>query len=187
VKPRDSKFTAILVHLAAPLSSRDPREQDYLRWLFGEFFRGIDAQHHRRWLRQVARWFTRGGNWTFYPVESRDGRYHRMHMAMEQRIYRHQEAFASVKAFRVWLKTGACFGHYEASAGRLVFVPSSCSYEDCSDDEMREFHQDALEFLRTPYALGRLWPGDSRCLSDRQAALELLINPPREDQHDTDD
>jgi hypothetical protein len=183
VKARDSKHTAVMVHLAAPLATREPREQDYLRWLFGEFFRGVNAEHHRRWLRQVARWFTKGEVWTFYPVIERDGRYHRMHFALEQRIYRHQEAFASLKGFRWWLKTGAGFGHYEATAAGLFFVPNSVSYEDCSDDEMREFHRDCLEFLRTPAALAHLWPGDTRRLSDRQAALELLINPPREDEH----
>lgn len=175
------KFSAIMVSLAAPLASRDPREQDYLRWLLGEFFHGIDRVHHRRWLRQVARLWNRGGIWTFYPVTERDGRVHRRHMAIEGRIYANQEQFASLKAFRFWLKTGAAFGHYEVTpAGTLVFVPDSVSYEDCSDDEMREFHNDALAFLRTPAALATLWPGDTRALEDRQAALEALIRNPDE-------
>jgi hypothetical protein len=179
-----TKHSAVMVQLAAPFESRDQQEQDYLHWLFTRFFRGINPDHNRRWLRQVARWWNRGGVWTFYPVVDRDGRVHRRHMAIEQRIYANQEAFASLKAFRAWLKTGACFGHFEATGAGLVFVPDSCSYEDCSDDEMREFHRDAIAFLRTPYALATLWPGDDRRLEDRQAALETLIrNPDQEDDH----
>jgi hypothetical protein len=173
------KLSAVMVHLQRPIGTLDAHAADYLRWFLLEFIVGINPEHGRRWRRIVARWFNRGGTWSFYPIAERDGRYHRMHMAVETRLFAHQDAFVQLKPFRIWLKTGACFGHFEACpAGGLTFVPSSLSYEDCSDDEMREFHHDALEFLRSPYGLHRLWPAMTP--QHRAETLEALLATPHE-------
>lgn len=167
-----------MVHLRQPIGALDRQAADYLRWFLLEFIVGIDADHGRRWRRIVARWFNRGGTWSFYPIAERDGRYHRMHMAVETRLFKHQDGFVQLKAFRLWLKTGAVFGRYVATGAGLQFEPSSLAYDECSDDEMREFHADALEFLRTPLALATLWPAMSP--KHRAETLELLLTTPDE-------
>jgi hypothetical protein len=104
-------------------------------------------------------------------------------MAIEGRIYESQDGFYSLAGFRWWLKTGAGFGAYSHHNGSLVFVPSSLSWEDCSDDEMREFTENALAYLRTPHALTTLWPAVAA--NDREAMLEAyLIDPTKESDHD---
>jgi hypothetical protein len=145
------------------------------------WIRGVDEVHDRRWRRLLSNLFhTRDAApvLQFYPVVDRSGRFHKRHMAIEGRIYENQDGFLQREAFRIWLKTGACWGHYEAFNGALVFVPNSCSYEDASDDEMREFHEDAIAYLRTPHALAVLWP--AVVPERRLEMLETLLRDPEE-------
>jgi hypothetical protein len=62
-------------------------------------------------------------------------------------------------------------------ADRMVFVPASVEYEQCSDDEMAEFIDNATEFLRSDRAQRRLW----RHLPpyQRAAMVETLMADPR--------
>jgi hypothetical protein len=172
------KLSAIMVKPATPLRMLVGIEREVVTWFLREFFQGIDAANHAAWLRVCRRWWKSDDVWTFYPVVNRHGRFHRMHMKVEGLIFQHQDAFVQPKAFTVWLKTGAVFGEFKASAGKLVFVPSSRKYEDCSDDEMREFHKDAIEFLHTPIALATLWPAMTE--PQRLETLELLLKNPTE-------
>lgn len=155
------KASAILVHLAAPLRFMPPAQlQAVERFLF-QWVEGNDTQHNSRWRRLWSRLFhskQRNPSLHLYVVEARSGRFHARHMAIEGRIFDSQEHFLTRAGFRLWLKTGAAFGQMVASAGALVFEPSSLSYDECGDDEMREFHEDAMRFLRTPRALETLWP-----------------------------
>jgi hypothetical protein len=103
-------------------------------------------------------------------------------MAVMREIHENQDGFmpteAGYKAFTAFVKTGALFGEFEESGGRLVFVPASRNAEDCSDDEMREFHADALEFLRSPLALKTLFPAMDPI--KRIVALESILLSPKE-------
>jgi hypothetical protein len=143
-------------HLSA--YSREGREaiEHYLR----HNIRGVDDANTQAWQRIVER--IEGGEVvSFFNVVERDGSYHRRHMAIEGRIFAHQDCWArhELDAFRNWLKTGACFGRFIAVPGHgLQFEPSSLSYEECSDDQMRRFHSNAMAFLHTDEALERLWP-----------------------------
>lgn len=171
------KHSAVIVQ-APMLDVLDQGEVAIFTRVIYSLFVGIDEQHTARWRRWWWR-AMRSGILKFYPINPFSGAFHRRHMAIEGRIFDNQDNFHSRKAFRDWLKTGAAFGHWHASGGQLVFVPSSLSIEECSDDEMREFHTDAIEFLHTPYALATLFPAMSE--KHRHETLELLLQNPKED------
>jgi hypothetical protein len=178
-----SKATAILVKAHRPLRFLPPADLQALERIIFHWFSGLDTVHNKRWRRTWARLFHSKvvqPIWQLYDLADRSGPFHRRHMTIEGQIFEYQEAFPLTKAgkegFRDWLKTGAHFGHYEASAGQLVFVPSSLSYDDCSDAEMREFHEAAIEFLGTPYALETLWPVVKP--HQRIEMLEAALRPP---------
>jgi hypothetical protein len=181
------KASAVIIRLHRPLRFLPrPLVEALSRIAFG-WIRGIDETHDRRWKRIMRRLFhTRDLQpvLQFYPVLDRSGKFHRMHMSMEGRVFEYQEAFPLTKAgreaFRDWLKTGAHFGHWEGGEGQLVFVPDSVSYEDCSDLEMIEFHEAAMEFLRSPLALSMLWPAVKP--EHRTAMLEAALREPEEEQ-----
>jgi hypothetical protein len=176
------KSSAIIVRFHRPLRFLPPAWIEILSRILFQWIRGVDARHDRRW-RRLGRYYFHTIDqhpvMQFYPVRKRSGRFHRRHMAIEERVFDNQDGFLNCDAFRDWLKTGAHFGQFEASCGQLVFVPASTSYDDCSDDEMREFHDAAMEFLRTPYALAVLWPVVRP--DDRLQMLELALQPPSED------
>ena len=91
--------------------------------------------------------------------KKRSGPFHRRHMLMEQRVFESQERFDNFdRGFRDWLKIGA--GHcdwFPGPRGGVFPVPKSISYDKMEDDEMRAFHDAAVDFLRTDYAQKALW------------------------------
>jgi hypothetical protein len=172
------KASAILVQPVAPLDALPPAELDVVRRFLFQHMRGLDAEHDRRWRRFWAR-IVNGEVAQFYPVVDRSGAFHARHMAIEGRIFENQDAFVQLRPFRDWLKTGAAFGTWQIVDGQHKFVPSSLSYEDCSDDEMRQFHQDAMDYLHTPHALRRLWPHLNH--ARRLEMLETLLHHPHQE------
>ena len=177
------KATAILVQMPRPLRYLPPHVLTALDWFLFQFVQGMSPEHQRRWKRLWRRLFhskEAHPSLQLYAVVERSRPFHARWMAIETRIFANQDGFLQLEGFRYWLKTGAAFGTYEASAGRLVFVPSSLSWDDCSDDEMREFTEAALAFLNTPYALETLWPAVRA--EQRHQMLEAAMKYPEEDQ-----
>lgn len=90
----------------------------------------------------------------------RSGPFHRRHMKMEQSLFEQQDRFDIFDpVFRDWLKVGA--GHctwVPGPKGGIFPVPLSIDYESLEDDEMREFHDKVVTFLRTDHAAKTLWP-----------------------------
>jgi hypothetical protein len=89
----------------------------------------------------------------------RSGPFHRRHMKIEQTLFEAQERFDSFEQFRNWLKTGA--GHCDwipGPRGAVMPVPRSIAYDQLEDDEMREFHDASVAFLREDHACKVLWP-----------------------------
>lgn len=176
------KLTSVLVQLDAPMRYLPSDVQHALdRFLF-HWCKGMDPQHDASWRRMWRRLFhskeQRPSLCLFVDVE-RSRPFHARWMAIEQRLYSMQDGFYNLGGFRTWIKAGAAFGHYEATAAGLQFVPSSLSYEDCSDEEFRQFADDALAFLRTPHALETLWPLVAE--KDREEMLDAaLIDPNQE-------
>jgi hypothetical protein len=90
----------------------------------------------------------------------RSGPFHRRHMKMEQSLFEQQDRFQIFDpVFRDWLKVGA--GHVvwcPGPKGGVFPVPQSIDYDSLEDDEMREFHEKVVSFLRTDHAAKTLWP-----------------------------
>lgn len=88
----------------------------------------------------------------------RIGGFHRLHMKMEQEVFQAQERIENFDMFRDWLKIGSGFVEWMAGAkGGVIPVPKSISYAECDEGVMREFHTNAVAFLRSPHATKYLW------------------------------
>lgn len=155
-----TKPASILVAPKIDLRTVPPQDRDAVRRFLFECIRGLDPQHDKRWRRLWSRiWKSEPGEATqLLILAPRSRKFHARHMAIETRLFESQDAFVNQNRFRDWLKTGAGFGNYELVGQRMKFIPASVSYDDCSDDEMREFHENAIAFMRTPRAQRRLWP-----------------------------
>ena len=131
------------------------------RVLFGTVD-GLGEHNRRRWRRFVATLLRMepGEMATIKTHKARSGPFHRRHMAIEQAVFEAQERFDEFDpGFRDWLKVGA--GHcrwYAGPKGGVFPVPKSISYDQIEDGEMREFHEKAVAFLRSPHAIKTLWP-----------------------------
>lgn len=91
--------------------------------------------------------------------KARIGWFHRKHMKLETRVFEEQERIAEFKQFRLWLKLGAGFVDWMPGPKGGVFpVPKSIAYDQLEEDDFREFHENAVAFLRTPHACKYLWP-----------------------------
>ncbi len=182
-----TKPSAILLATQVDMTRIPDADKDVLRRLVTEYLRGMGEAMNKRWYRAVRRIMNAAADegFMFYAAEDRHRGVHNRWMAIEDRIYQNQDFFINQAGFRDWLKTGAHWGKFEKGkdrfgADKLVFVPASISYEKCSDDEMREFVDNATAFLRTDRAQRRLW----RHLPPYQRAemVERLMADPREHQ-----
>jgi hypothetical protein len=146
-----------VVHLPSVLTDQ---ERDVLRKVLLEGIRGIDAIHHKRWTRFIGRLINSepGEVTDFMNPRVRSLPFHKRWMAIERVFFDNQDNYTNLKAFRRWLKTGADLGDYHVVGDKVLYVPGSVSFDECSDDEMREFVKDAETFLRTPAATRKLWP-----------------------------
>ncbi len=130
------------------------------RVLFGALD-GLGEVNKKRWRRFMAMLFKMepGEMATIKTHKARSGPYHRRHMKMEQVFYESQERFENFdRGFRDWLKVGA--GHCEwfpGPKGAVFPAPKSISYDQMEEGAMREFHDNAIAFLRTEHAQKTLW------------------------------
>jgi Protein of unknown function (DUF1367). len=137
-----------------------PADADAARRVLFGLVDGLGESNRKRWRRFV------NGLFRLEPGEMaeirtnrpRSGPFHRRHMALEQRVFEAQERFEQFKPFRDWLKVGA--GHcdwFPGPKGGVFPVPKSIAYDQLEEDEMREFHDNTVAFLRTEHAGRTLW------------------------------
>lgn len=147
------------------------------RVLFGAID-GLGERGRRQWRRFVNGLFRLepGEMVEIKTRKPRSGPFHRRHMAMEQRVFEAQERFEQFDpGFRDWLKVGAGFvTWYPGPKGGVFPVPKSIAYDQLEDDDMRQFHEDVVAFLRTPHAIKTLWPRMPE--SQRGHAIEALLS-----------
>jgi hypothetical protein len=155
-----TKPSSIMVCPMVPLRQLSDADRDVLRRVLFDNIQGVDAKHNARWRRWWGRLFNAeaGEVQHIQALTERSMAFHGRHMAIEQRLFDVQDAFVNQDRFRDWLKTGAGWGEYKLVGERTKFVPASLAYEKCSEDEMREFHTNMVDFLHTPRAQRRLWP-----------------------------
>lgn len=178
-----TKASPILITKRASLAGMPEPQRATVRHVLLDAVGGLDSTHDSRWRRFVNRLLRAEPGEVFELVNlvERSGQFHRRHMALEQRLFDHQERWLTQTAMRDWLKTGAGWVEWLPGArGGIVAVPRSTSYERCSDDEMRELHEAMVAFLHTAHAQRLLWPHlDAR---GRAAMLESVLAPRAEEQ-----
>lgn len=117
-----------------------------------------DKKAWRGWWKAVAK----AGSGEYFIVtlkRTRSGPFHRLTMAVMQAVYKQQERFDDFRVFRAWLKIGAGFVEYIPDLnGALQAHPKSQSFDDCSEEDVRQFFDDMQAFIRTGVAHRTLWP-----------------------------
>lgn len=138
-----------------------------------------DKKAWRDWWRSVAD-APAGEYFTITIKRRRNTKFHRLVMKVLTTVFEAQEQFEDFRIFRAWAKLGAGFVDYVPNAdGELRAVPKSTSFEECTEDEMREFFQNACKYLRTGRAQQTLWPALSAQVADK-SMMELLRKFDRE-------
>lgn len=130
------------------------------RFLF-DHLSGATDKDTRAWSRFV-RALDEAAQGEFFQLKiqrQRDGVFHRKHMGLISKVFKAQERVEDFDAFRLWLKVGSGFVHWMPGPKGGVFpVPRSINFQTCSEDDMREFHERVVEFLRKPHAQHYLFP-----------------------------
>lgn len=89
----------------------------------------------------------------------RNGKFHRLHMAMIAQLFDAQEQFEDDEQFRKWLEVGAGYCTWAPGpSGKAVPIPKSISYKSLDDEGMRDVHEKVKAFIRSPHAQNFLWP-----------------------------
>lgn len=171
-----TKASAILVAPMVPLRMLPDQERDVLRRFFTEHVRGMDAKHHRRWVRFVRDLFNAeaGEGFQLYRAEERGGPYHRMHRAVLTRLFDSQERYPSIDALHDWLKLKCWFVEWADGKPR----PRSTAFDVCSEDDLREFHNAMVDLLREPGTGRRFWP--HLTVAQRHEMVDAILRDPNE-------
>lgn len=130
------------------------------RFLF-DHLSGATDKDTRGWNRFV-RAMDEAGSGEFFSIKiqrQRDGVFHRKHMGLISKVFKAQERIEDFDQFRLWLKVGSKFVTWMTGPTGGVFpIPKSINFNTCSEDEMREFHDGVVQFLRQTHAQKYLWP-----------------------------
>lgn len=160
----------------APLDLSE-RDSALVRSVLFDCIAGLGELHQKRWAR-FWNWFLKAEPGEVAEIRTRrerHGKFHRRHMLIETRVFDAQERIKGFEQFRYWLKVGAGFVDWMAGPkGGVVPVPKSISYAECEEDEMREFHEAAIDFLRTEHAIAYLWPKLS--VTHRRDAIDAVLD-----------
>lgn len=155
-----TKPSDILICPVVPLRQLPPAEVDVIRRFLFQHIRGMDAQNDKRWRRLWGNvWQAEAGeSFQLLSMEERGGPFHRRHRAILDKLFQNQDAFTNIERLHDFLKIGAGFVIWEPGKDhKPVAIPRSTAFNVCDENEMREFHADMEEFLRTERAQRRLW------------------------------
>lgn len=100
--------------------------------------------------------------------------FHRNHFRILKLVFDNQEAFSDFDGFRKWGEVGGgYFDEVPGPDGKTVALPKSIDYLSLDEAEFREVHRVVMDFLRSSYALGYLWPAVEQ--ASAWAAVDNLI------------
>lgn len=129
------------------------------RFVFG-LVRGATEKDNKAW-RRFWNMIVRKEPGEIFDITAIFPRYtpfHRRHMKIEHDVFNAQERFTDFEQFRNWLKIGAGFVDWAVGPkGGIVPLPKSISYAKTEEGAFRQFHDDAMAFLRGPHAAPYLW------------------------------
>lgn len=164
----------ILIAPMEPLRFLPDAERDVLRRLLFQRIKGMDRASQTAWNRLWRDLFNAepGEGFALLREEGRVGQYHKMHRAFLGRLFDSQERYPNIKALHDWLKMGAWFVQWIDGKPK----PRSTAFKVCPEDDMRQFHRDAIDYLHSPRAQRVLWPHLKP--KARAEMLEVIVNPP---------
>lgn len=154
------------------------------RFLF-EHLSGATEKDTRAWYR-FCRALNESGSGEYFAItieRQRQGWFHRKHMGLISTVFKSQERIEDFEEFRLWLKVGSGFVTWRAGPkGGVYPVPKSISFSTCSEEEMRDFHEGCVAFLRTEHAQKYLFPGVAPDLAANgmESILEKYERSPNE-------
>lgn len=176
-----TKPSPILICPMVPLRQLPDNERDIIRRFLFDHVRGIGAKNDEAWHRLWNR-ITKadpGEGFQFFVLEERSGPFHRRHRVILEALFASQERFRLIDKLHDWLKVGAGFVTWAPGLDhKPVAIPRSTNFEDCSEQEMRRFHKDAIDYLHTERAQRFLWKKVKA--SQRPEMLEAVLNRPEE-------
>ncbi len=154
------------------------------KFLFGHLA-GATEKDTKAWYR-FCRALNESGSGEYFSVKlerQRSGPNHRKHMGMISAVFKAQERVTDFKQFRMWLAVGAGFCDWMAGPSGGVFpVPKSISFDECSEEEALEFHDNAKAFLRTEHAAKYLFPHSPIFLAEK--GIEDILSRYERQQND---
>lgn len=174
-----SKASPILICPTAPLLNLPAHEQDVLRRFFTQHVRGMDDMHDKRWRRFIRDLFRAapGEGFQLYRAEERGGPFHRRHRVMLANLFDRQERYRDVDVMHDFLKLKCWFVNWVDGKP----VPKSTSFDECSEDEMREFNRKLTELLHSPFLQKTFWPHLTPP-QRKEMAESVLANPKDQQQ-----
>ena len=138
---------------------------------------GATEKDTKAWTR-FCRALNEAGSGEYFSLKlerQRQGWFHRKHMGMISEVFKSQERIKDFEQFRLWLKVGSGFVDWMAGPTGGVFpVPKSISFDKCSEDEMRDFNDNVVAFLRTEHAAKYLFPDAPIFLAE--SGLEKILS-----------
>lgn len=153
--------SAILIAPTVPLRALPDAERDVLRRFFTEHVKGMDSASDKRWRRFIGQLFRAepGEGFELVRLEHRNLPFHARHRAILERLFQSQERYQLIDAMHDWLKLKTYFVTWgEGRRGNPIPIPRSTAFDQCSEDEMREFHGRVVDFLHDPACQRHLWP-----------------------------
>lgn len=130
------------------------------RFLF-EHLTGATPKDARGWNR-FCRALNEAGSGEYFSIKlerQRSGKFHRLTMLVLTKVFKAQERFEDFRIFRQFVKLGAGFCDYLPTPnGELRAVPKSQNFDECSEEDVHEFFENAIKFLRSERACKTLWP-----------------------------
>jgi hypothetical protein len=146
------------------------------RFLF-QAIDGCNDKDKKAW-RSFWRAVGNAGSGEYFTItikRQRSGPFHRLTFALLQAVFKGQERFDDFRIFRQFIKLGSGFVDFLPNAdGELRAVPKSQSFDDCSEEEVRQFFDDAKTFLRTARAQRTLWPDATPRAAEH--GIEAILN-----------
>jgi Protein of unknown function (DUF1367) len=153
-------------------------QAESVRGFLFHYLKGATAMDDRAWRRFVGA-MNEGAAGEYFSLNverKRSGKFHRLSMAILSSVFKAQDRFDNFDLFRAFVKLGAGFVDYVPNAdGELRAIPKSVSFDQCSEEEIREFHQNAVAFMRTARAQKTLWPDASPAAAEQ--GLEAILSP----------
>lgn len=131
------------------------------RFLF-ESIDGSTDKDKKAWRRFISAMnkAQRGEYFKIKIERTRSSPFHKLVMAVLLAVFKAQETFSDFDLLRAYIKVGAGFVSYipDQITGELRAIPRSQSFDDCSEDDARQFFDDMCAFLRSENCCKALWP-----------------------------